>query len=459
MRKTKKLVALTLSAAMVMGMTGCGQKTNTDGESTTAPKSTEVKSTDADKSSAAESQTSDSGKELEGKLVFWSMWNETEPQGEVFQSIIDEFETMHPKVDIDVQWCGRDIKKILKPALDGGQVIDVFDYPLENQLEEYCVDLTEYVNKEYASTDGKPLKETILPSMLITPKTQTKVTDKLLAVGYKPWMCLFMYNADIFKEAGITAAPTTWEELDAACAKIKEAGYSPLTFDDAYATWLPGMYLARAKGQDWVRELVADKTGEKWKDDAVLNMAKAFEEFAKKGYFDANVGGNKWPAGQVDVGNGKVAMYFNLTGLPTEVSDITGPDFEWGGFGFPDVVAGENKAGIEEVSGSGMMAIGKDSKNPDLAMEFVAYVLSKDSDKKMVEHAGMIPTVLGTEWPKALKNLQSVFESTQTALSVGGDIGSNADLTPSIAENFIKLAAGQITADEFVNHMASAAKQ
>ena len=456
MRKAGKAAALALCAAMALA--GCGGKT---AESQQTGAETKTETTEAEKAEADKTEApaaAESGKELEGKLVFWSMWNDTEPQGEVFQEIVDGFMKLHPKVDIEVQWCGRDIKKILKPALDGGETIDVFDYPLENELGDYCLDLTDYVNKAYPTTDGKPLKDTLLPSMMVTPKVQTKISDRLVAVGYKPWMCLFMYNQSIFDKAGVKA-PTTWEELDAACKKIKEAGYSPITFDDAYSTWLPGMYLAREKGQDFVRELVNDKTGEMWHDEAVVNMAKAFEDFAKKGYFDSNVGGNKWPAGQVDVGSGKVAMYYNLTGLPTEVADVTGPDFKWGAFGFPDLTAGAGKAGKEEVSGSGMLSVGKNTKDPELAMEFIAYILSKDNNQKMVDRANMIPTVIGTQWPAALEAVKPVFESTESVVSVGGDIGANADLTPSISENFIKLAAGQITAEQFVENMASVAKQ
>ena len=55
--------------------------------------------------------------------------------------------------------------------------------------------------------------------------------------------------------------------------------------------------------------------------------------------------------------------------------------------------------------------------------------------------------------------MKSAFESVEVPLKSGGDITSNPDLAPTISENFIKLAAGQITADEFVANMAAAAKQ
>lgn len=458
MKRTKLITSLLLCSAMALG--GCANTGNAP--STEAVKdnpSTQESAPGTEKSEEQSSEQSQAPKELSGELTYWSMWNDTEPQGEAWQKIIDSFMAENPKVKVNVQWCGRDNKKILKPALEGGETIDIFEYPLEIDLNEYIMDLTPYVDQVYDTTGGKTFRETLLPSLLTTPQDMTGRTDIIPAVGYKPWMSLFMYNKTIFTEAGVTSEPKTWAELDAACAKIKEAGYSPITFDDAYASWLPGMYLAREKGQDWVRELVKDTTGEMWKDEAVVNMAKAFEDFAAKGYFDANVGGNKWPAGQIDFGSSKVAMYYNLTGLPTEVADITGDDFQWGGFSYPDVADGEKRCGVEDPAGCTLLAVNKNTADPDLAMAFVTYALSAENDALMVESAGITPATLDTTWPAALVNMKPAFESVQVSLKSGGDIASNADLAPTISENFIKLAAGQITADEFVANLAAAAKQ
>ncbi len=458
MKRTKAFASLLLCSAMILG--GCGNTEGTPGSETSKESTPSTQETVSDEGESTEqSSESEAPKELSGELTYWSMWNDTEPQGEAWQQIIDGFMKKYPDVKVNVQWCGRDNKKILKPALEGGEVIDIFEYPLEIDLNEYILDLTPYVDMSYDTTGDKTFRETLLPSLLTTPQDMTGKSDIIPAVGYKPWMSLFMYNGAIFEEAGVTSEPKTWEELDAACAKIKEAGYSPITFDDAYASWLPGMYLARAKGQDWVRELVQDTTGEMWKDEAVVNMAKAFEDFAAKGYFDANVGGNKWPAGQIDFGNGKVGMYYNLTGLPTEVADITGPDFKWGGFSYPDVADGQNRCGVEDPAGCTLLAVNKNTADPELAMTFVAYALSAENDALMVQSAGITPATLETEWPATLVSMKPAFESVQVSLKSGGDIASNTDLAPTIAENFIKLASGQITADDFVANMVAAAKQ
>ncbi len=77
----------------------------------------------------------------------------------------------------------------------------------------------------------------------------------------------------------------------------------------------------------------------------------------------------------------------------------------------------------------------------------------------MVEHAGTTPATVDTQWPPALENMKDALELVEVPLKSGGDIASNPDLSPTISENFIKLAAGQITADEFVANMAAAAKR
>lgn len=104
-----------------------------------------------------------------------------------------------------------------------------------------------------------------------------------------------------------------------------------------------------------------------------------------------------------------------------------------------------------------MLAVNKDTENADLAMEFVAYALNPENDAKMVEEAGTTPATVETAWPKSLESMKGIFESNEVHLNSGADITSNPDLAPSIQENFIKLASGQITADEFVNNMAATA--
>lgn len=449
----KRILAMILSTVLILTLAACASNSNSNSKSnasTPTPANTE----------SASAPTGDSEQPLQGELVFWTMWNDTEPQGEAWADVAKAFEEKYPGTKITINWSGRDISKTLKPALESGQRIDIFDYPTQygGQLGFYALDLSEIIVQPFDVLGGKSLTDVLLPSMLETPKKQTDIWSGQVAVGYKPWLNLFMYNVKAFEEAGITSNPTTWKELDEASAKLVAAGYVPITFDDAYAHWISGTYLQRLKGQDWVIELAADKTGDMWRDPAVLEFAKAFEDFAKKGYFDVNVGGNKWPSGQMDVGSGKVAMYFNLTGLPVEVKDVAGSDFKWGAFNYPDVTEGQNFAANAAAAGATMTAINSKCENVALAAEFLAFMHSAENDARFVE-AGMTTSLKDGNWPAELADVKPVFDDIDVILQTGGGIESNPEIKPVFSENFIKLAAGQINAEEFVKRMATAAKQ
>lgn len=53
-------------------------------------------------------------------LVYWSMWEATEPQGQVIQEAVDAY-TEQTGVKVDLQFKGRTgNREALQPALDGG---------------------------------------------------------------------------------------------------------------------------------------------------------------------------------------------------------------------------------------------------------------------------------------------------------------------------------------------------
>ena len=60
-------------------------------------------------------------------LVYWSMWEATEPQGQVIQEAVDAY-TEQTGVKVDLQFKGRTGQREgLEPALSAKQQIDLFD--------------------------------------------------------------------------------------------------------------------------------------------------------------------------------------------------------------------------------------------------------------------------------------------------------------------------------------------
>ena len=98
--------------------------------------------------------TSPAGEKV--KLVYWSMWNETEPQGQTLSEAIKAYSNK-TGVEVEVNWNGRDIRKTLQPALDGGTAIDLFDEDVERVNDvwgNYLLDVEEMAAKSYETTGG-----------------------------------------------------------------------------------------------------------------------------------------------------------------------------------------------------------------------------------------------------------------------------------------------------------------
>jgi raffinose/stachyose/melibiose transport system substrate-binding protein len=391
---------------------------------------------------------------LEGNLVYWSMWNSTEPQAVALKEAIDDFMAMHPNVKIDINWNGREIRKTLQPALDNGQKIDIWDEDLERVTKNwgsYALNLNDYVKKSYATTEGKAYEEAVMPSLLDLARHHSG-NDTVLAVPYQPFVFAFMYNKAHFADAGIDSVPETWDDFLVACEKLQAKGYVPMTTDDAYIDTILGYHLARYMGYEWVEELVQDKSNALWDHEAVMKTAQDFENLAAKGYLSETVGSNKWPAGQQDIAAGTVSMYLNGTWLVNEIMGSTGPDFEWGTFSYPAVEGGVD--GLSAANyGSQAFQINKECETPDVAFELLVHLTTGKWDSEIAKKSFGVPVSGTAVWPSQLEEAKAVFNQLDTVYPWAAGIQADTDKLPIIADAFTKLLSGQIDAKTFIESM------
>lgn len=386
----------------------------------------------------------------EGKTItYWSMWESTEPQGQALQEAIDAYQADTGNT-VDVQFKGRTgIREGLQPALDAGTNIDLFDEDIDRVNQtwgSYLLDLEDFVAES-------GYEDTAIAGLISACREAGGGTLK--SIPYQPNLFNFFYNKAIFEEAGVEAVPTTWDEFLDVCAKVKEAGYIPLTCDDAYITCMFGYHLGRMIGEDGVKDVV---TNGNWAEEpAVLEMAQAYEELASNGYFSENIEGNVWPAGQnTELALGFAAMYLNGSWLPNEVKDMAGEDFQWGCFSYPAIEGGV--AGTEAANyGAQVFAINNKSENAAEAFELIQYFTKGEYDQKLSEMSIGIPAdTTNTEWPAMLSDVKPVMDGLTTRWTWAVSAEANADITPVLKENFLKLCGGSITAQEFVDAMESA---
>ena len=438
----KKALALLLALVMVLSLVACG--TSADPKGTDAPQAG-GETTPAGNENPVEQQE-------EIVLEYWSSWSETENQALVLKAAAESFMEKHPNIKINFTFNGRDNRKLVVSAIEAGTQIDLMDANIDNVVKlwgENIKDVSEYMDKVYDTTNGKPYSESVIPSM--AQLASDLFDGKTMCVPYIPQAYMIFCNKNIFEECGITEYPQTWEEFLDACAKIKAAGYIPITTDSAYGSSWMGYYLSRLIGNDRVAEIVKDSEAFK-SEPGVLEAAKAIEELATLGYFDPNIGSNVYPAAQQDmVISEQIAMYINGTWLPNEVAATTSDTYNWGAFAFPSVPNGVEgtEAGCYS---SYAIAINKDCDDATTAaaFEFIVYITTGEFDQAFCDQAQAIPMGIDAEWPSNLADAQAVMNAytkrypSQTALI------TNSDSKTIIAEACVKLMAGVIDAEEFV---------
>ena len=338
-RKLALALVLSMTLTAVAGCGGTAEETAVSGE------------TAADQTAGGQEETpageETAKKELSGKVVYWSMYNEGEPEAAAIQMAADMFMEDYPDCEVEIQWTGRSNQDVVGPALEGGEQIDILDNFSYDKSTDRYLDITDMMNEPALGQEDMTVAESILPVLNIANEQgQQKAgleSGKYYGVQMFPWVVGFFYNKDLFAQAGVTETPKTWTEFVDVCKKLDEAGIPAITCDDAYMTLIPNNYLARLAGSDAIAAMSADAADENWQSEQVKQAFEAMEELAP--YMSPQTATNKYPAGQQEFALGEAAMYLNASWMPSEVADTAGDDFPWGFFAFPEGEGGGENSG------------------------------------------------------------------------------------------------------------------
>lgn len=367
------------------------------------------------------------------------MWSETEPQAEVIKEAVAAYEE-ETGIKVTVEWKGRDINTIIQAALEAGEEIDLFDDDYQRVAQQYaddCMDLEEMAKAaDYESHSVEAL-----------PTAIRGWAGSLKGIAYQPYTSGVFYNKAIFAEAGITTEPQTWDEFVEACKKIKEAGYTPLVQDDAYVLYSYGFQLARHIGQDGVVDLC---TNGGWADSAdAIAAAQEIRDLVDAGYYSEFTPA-AYPEGENEIGYEEAAMVVNASWVPSEITNNTDCDIEWGMFNYPTVEGGKDAATIANV-GAQAFAIPSYSKHGQEAFDLIMKITTGEYDQKMALKTASIPAdPTNTEWPEMIAGCKDAFNSLTNVYDWNMGLNTDPDLKTIIQDNLNKLFEGKITAEEFV---------
>lgn len=446
----KKALSLVLASVLtVSSLTACGSKP----ADTPAPPASEAAAPDAKAPEAAAPEAEAPAEAAAGtiedgaELVYWPMWAETEPQGQIIGEAIAAF-TDSTGVEVEINWSGsRDTRKTLEPALAAGETIDIFDEDVERvngTWGNYLLDIQ-------AMYDASPLSGA--QNATLIKLAQDQGGGSLKSIPYQPSTFLMFYNKGAFEKAGITAVPTTWDEFMAACESLKTAGIIPLTVDDAYMAALFGYMMDRIAGAEATEGVAAGD----YTNPAILQTAEVLEDMIAKGYIDPRAAANVYPQGQSNIADESVAMYLNGSFLPNEIRNQTAEDFKWGAFALPNIAEGGDGAEANQY-GAQCFAINKDTKYPNAAFALIQWLTSGEWDQKLADGSMGVPMDNEATWPVQLTDAKAILDSTTTRLNWAVGMENDANVHAAIKSNLAKMISGSATAADFAAEFAKIQK-
>lgn len=384
------------------------------------------------------------------KVVYWTMWNEAEPQGLTIADAVESF-TEETGIEVEVIYNGREIRKTLQPALDAGEHIDIFDEDIErvgNTWGDYLLNLEPYVAKTYPTTNNEPYEKHI--NQTLVKLVREIGNGEIHEIPYQPSMFVVMYNKTLFDKAGIKSTPKTLAEFEDTFAKLKAIGVAGITVDDAYMAAFFGYNMSRIIGMDATLKMVEDND---FSNPGVLKFAEMWSDFAKKGYISKKAASNIYPAGQVEeIATGKAAMYLNGTWLPNEIKG-NAPNMNWGAFAYPNLDPAGDDVTYNNY-GAQCFGINKNTLVADEAFQLIVYLTTGEWDVKLAANSLGVPMSNDSAWPAQLKEAKVVLDNTTVRMPWGVGMESNPEVNVKIKENLAKLITGSLTPQEFYSNMS-----
>ncbi len=301
----------------------------------------------------------------------------------VMTPVTERLVAAFPDVDFArKQFNGPDAAQIIKTAFAGGEAIDLTVY-WPNQIGTFVeadmvLDLTPYLDADPA------WKNRWLDGALDIGT----YNDKIYGVPSDSVYPMFLANKSIFAEAGLEVKEHyTWDEFEAVLAQLDaNTDAFPLSVNMQWGTWLVRNGLLQIwDDEDELRSFIAGDVS--FLDPRVKAM---FENV--KGLYDNNY---LYPGESALVATrdqtlaafvqGKAALLATVNSLAQGDANAIGDSFEVAVVSWPAM--NENMDYV--LGGAAGWFIPSNTKQPDLAVDMLKYITSKESIQLMVD-AGLI---------------------------------------------------------------------
>jgi raffinose/stachyose/melibiose transport system substrate-binding protein len=338
-----------------------------------------------------------------------------------FQNIAKAYEKMHPGVTVKLDQESDDsVKGKTKTLVASNSLPDIYFSWTGNWGENFvrgnrAVDLTKVIGP------NTPWGKTLSPSAVKSFQYNGKDYGVPLYVDGK-----FMgYNKAAFSKAGISGAPTSFDQLLSDCDAIKKTGITPISLGNKEA-WPVLHYVGQLLAYDVPEATLQqdfDPSKAKYTDPGYIEALNQFKQLEQHCMDASTINGSSYATALQDFSDTKSAMYYQeiLEFDQSASKDTKLPAADFGYFQLPAPSGAKGDPNAVEGAPEGYM-INSASKNIPLAIDFMKFVTSQANAKVLsAPPYGQPSAVVG-----------AVNPSTSSASVVSGvkDINSASYLMP-----------------------------
>jgi ABC-type glycerol-3-phosphate transport system substrate-binding protein len=326
-----------------------------------------------------------------------------------WEELVRPFEEANPGVDVVIEApTGKGVSDTLQQQLAAGDQPDVVETLMADPaLEPQLLELTDQ------------------PWVTDTPLVEQAALDgKVYTVGVgEQAQSLVFYNKTAFEEAGVTALPSTLDELTEIMGKLKAAGYLPLQTAGDFVTGLQLLQLTdpvlAQRYPTWHADVQA---GDITVGESMLPYLSTYQGWIDKGYVDKNALGLKYPDAEAAFLAGKSAM-FVMGSWFTAAEAKADKDFEVGVFPAP-VEAGNPHPGPQGATMAAPYMILKSTQQRTLALELVEWLVTDErAVAAQLEQDGNFRTGVERDFTPLEREVQRILDEAPAKVAQGEGYG------------------------------------
>lgn len=383
---------------------------------------------------------------IENNVVTLKIYNFKVEMAQQLEELVKEYEEDNPGIKIVIETCGGgcDYSAELKTKFSSGDQPDIFFVAGYSDLDLWIEHLEDLSDQPWVADLVDIAKE---------PMTKE---DKLygMPLNLEGWG--YIYNKDLFAQAGINDLPKTFSELEAVAKRLQSAGITP--FENGYGEWwiLGNHFLNMAFAQqnnplDYVNEVKLKKG--KFSENKSFNEWVNLLDLTIK-YGQENPLQTDYSTQVTSFANGKAAMIQQGNWVQLQLLNLN-PDLNYGFLPMP-INNDKEKMDRLPIGVPNNWVIYRNSKVKEEAKDFLNWLVTSDSGKRyLVEEFKFIPAVKNI--PVDNTELGPLGTDLLEYINEGKTVPWMWQKYPGYEENTYKMAeviqtyiGGQITKEEML---------